>query len=101
MILRATGMYVTRPRTAAHRYDLLIDAVSTLDVDALYRLVCRYGATVDEVVAAARQTDRTPDELGEALAAWMAAGAGPGWCAHDEARLITTLTQPALPLELS
>jgi hypothetical protein len=92
---------VPRPANAAHRRDMCIDAVADLDMTALYALVCRFGATVEDITAAAEQTDRTADDVSAALAAWVRTDAADGLTARETGRLVNTLTQPSLELELS
>lgn len=82
-----------RPANPSHRYQLVVDAVAELDLDALYQLVCRYSASADEVTRAAAQTDRTTAELAEALRAWLADVA---ITRPARSRLIVALTQPTL-----
>lgn len=90
---------VPQPHNHAHRADMCIDAVADLDVDALYQLVTYFHATVNEIADAVAQTDRTADEIGAALDAWLAAGAGDRRLSTKiRGRLITTLTQPTLEL---
>lgn len=90
---------VPQPRHAADRADMCIDAVSDLDMDALYQLIISFHATVNEVQDAVAQTEHTADEVGRALEAWLAVGAGERrLSASARGRLINTLTQPALEI---
>lgn len=98
MSRRFPGGNVPRPANPAHRRDMCVDAVAELDMTALYVLVCRWHATVDDITAAADQTDRTADEISAALAAWVATDAADGLTPCEAGRLITTLTQPSLEL---
>ncbi|QSB07142.1 hypothetical protein [Natronoglycomyces albus] len=85
------------PRSPEHRRYLCVDAVAALDMEALHSLVCRHGATANDVTLAAAQTDRTTDELAQALAAWLPTT---DVTVGEAARLIGTLSQPPLPLDL-
>lgn len=87
---------VPRPANPAHRRDMCVDAVAELDMTALYQLVCRHHATVEDITAAAEQTDRTADEISAALAAWVLTDAADGLTPCETGRLVTTLTQPSL-----
>lgn len=99
MSRRFPNGYVPAPRHAADRADMCVDAVADLDVDALYQLVTYFHATVNEIADAVAQTDRTAAEVGQALDAWLAAGAGDRRLSTKiRGRLITTLTQPTLEL---
>jgi hypothetical protein len=75
---------------------MCVDAVSELDMTALYALVCRWHATVEDITVAAEQTDRTADEISAALAAWVHTDAADGLTPRETGRLVTTLTQPSL-----
>lgn len=98
MSRRFPGGNVPRPANPAHRRDMCVDAVADLDMTALYQLVCRWHATVDDITAAADQTDRTADEISAALAAWVATDAADGLTPRETGRLVNTLTQPSLEL---
>lgn len=93
MTRRRPGADMRRPVNAAHRYQLVVDAVAGLDIDALYDLVVTYRASVDEITRAAAQTDRTTAELTAALRDWLAEVA---ITRPARSRLIVALTQPTL-----
>lgn len=84
---------IPRPANPAHRYQLCVDAVADLDMDAIVQLVCRWSANVDEITRAAAQTDRSTEEISAALAAWLTGARIPK---RDVNRLVNTLTQPSL-----
>jgi hypothetical protein len=97
--------HVPTPQSPKHRYDLLIDATSDLDEVALWELVVLHHAGIEDLLAAAAQTDRSAVEVGRTLLARYRTNAAAGMTKRERRRLVditTTLTQPAIPgLELS
>lgn len=85
------------PRNIHHRRYLCIDAVSRLDMDALYDLICHHSANLNDITLAAEQTGRSIDELADALRVWLPTA---DLSLREIDRLTATLTQPPLPLDL-
>lgn len=85
------------PRNPDHRRYLCIDAVAALNMDALYDLICRHRATPNDITLAAAQTNRSIDDLADALQAWLPTA---NISVRETDRMIATLTQPTLDLEI-